>query len=95
MANLGRQFYSPNAHIFNRTELEASEKAYFLSVNNKWNCVKEIGRATSELQSHSDLVCRLLLEKKKTKQTKKKNNKKIKKTKQKTTKNIIYAELLK
>src|SRR5438034_7340750 len=27
----------------------------------------EIGRATSELQSHSDLVCRLLLEKKKTK----------------------------
>src|SRR5438034_7985705 len=25
----------------------------------------EIGRATSELQSHSDLVCRLLLEKKK------------------------------
>src|SRR5260221_6131180 len=27
--------------------------------------VDEIGRATSELQSHSDLVCRLLLEKKK------------------------------
>src|SRR5438034_1407116 len=27
----------------------------------------EIGRATSELQSHSDLVCRLLLEKKKKK----------------------------
>src|SRR5947207_9754447 len=26
--------------------------------------VWEIGRATSELQSHSDLVCRLLLEKK-------------------------------
>src|SRR5436190_18656033 len=34
---------------------------------------------TSELQSHSDLVCRLLLEKKK-------KNKKIEKTKQKTTK---------
>ena len=37
---------------------------------------QEIGRDTSELQSHSDLVCRLLLEKKKqtkkTKQTKKK-----------------------
>src|SRR5438034_5033307 len=27
----------------------------------------QIGRATSELQSHSDLVCRLLLEKKKQK----------------------------
>src|SRR5437588_12182200 len=28
---------------------------------------RQIGRATSELQSHSDLVCRLLLEKKKKK----------------------------
>src|SRR4029434_1550334 len=28
-------------------------------------CVCEIGRATSELQSHLNLVCRLLLEKKK------------------------------
>jgi len=46
MANLGRQFYSPNAHIFNKTELEASEKAYFLAVNNKWNCVKEIMEVT-------------------------------------------------
>src|SRR5260221_10810760 len=27
--------------------------------------IREIGRAQSELQSHSDLVCRLLLEKKK------------------------------
>src|SRR5438132_7305725 len=27
---------------------------------------RQIGRATSELQSHSDLVCRLLLEKKNT-----------------------------
>src|SRR2546427_5948697 len=31
----------------------------------------EIGRATSELQSQSNLVCRLLLEKKKKKNTKK------------------------
>src|SRR5437588_5806798 len=31
---------------------------------------------TSELQSHSDLVCRLLLEKKKKKKKKKKNKKK-------------------
>src|SRR5437773_11560524 len=30
----------------------------------------EIGRATSELQSHHDLVCRLLLEKKKKKKKK-------------------------
>src|SRR6476661_566996 len=43
----------------------------------------EIGRATSELQSHLNLVCRLLLEKKKKKKTikliqKKKKKKKIK-----------------
>ena len=42
----------------------------------------QIGRAQSELQSHSDLVCRLLLEKKKNKNNKKKKQKtKIKKTK--------------
>src|SRR5438132_8716241 len=29
-----------------------------------WARLGQIGRATSELQSHSDLVCRLLLEKK-------------------------------
>src|SRR5438132_10723175 len=34
---------------------------------------------TSELQSHSDLVCRLLLEKKKKKKTKKKKNRKRRK----------------
>ena len=41
---------------------------------------QQIGRAQSELQSHSDLVCRLLLEKKKTKtkNNKKKNKKTIK-----------------
>src|SRR5262252_11229254 len=38
---------------------------------------------TSELQSHSDIVCRLLLEKKK--KTKKKKKKKKKKTKTKRT----------
>ena len=43
---------------------------------------EEIGRHTSELQSHSDLVCRLLLEKKKKNQnTKKKKNKKNTKNK--------------
>ena len=42
---------------------------------------EEIGRATSELQSHSDLVCRLLLEKKK-----KNTIKKQKKTQKKQTK---------
>src|SRR5476649_2702815 len=40
---------------------------------------EEIGRAHVELQSHSDLVCRLLLEKKKKQKNKKKNNKKKKK----------------
>ena len=44
---------------------------------------KEIGRDTSELQSHHDLVCRLLLEKKK---THKKKKKKQSKTKKKTNK---------
>src|SRR5215204_7232528 len=51
-------------------------------LNGAWSCdydqvatadlcsthVDKIGRAPSELQSHSDLVCRLLLEKKKKKQ---------------------------
>src|SRR6266478_7453098 len=40
---------------------------------------KEIGRATSELQSQSNLVCRLLLEKKKKKTDEKFINKKKKK----------------
>src|SRR5438034_7890096 len=41
---------------------------------------------TSELQSHSDLVCRLLLEKKKKKQIKSRN----KKTNTMTTYNLLY-----
>src|SRR5215204_6975268 len=41
---------------------------------------------TSELQSHSDLVCRLLLEKKKKKKKKYNNNKKKKKNKKKNNK---------
>ena len=40
----------------------------------------EIGRATSELQSHHDLVCRLLLEKKKKKRTGKRNRRENKTT---------------
>ena len=36
----------------------------------------QIGKHTSELQSHSDLVCRLLLEKKKNKKTHNKKKKK-------------------
>src|SRR5712664_4284714 len=43
----------------------------------------------SELQSRSDLVCRLLLEKKKNKNKKKINKKKKKKTKQKKKKKKI------
>ena len=34
-------------------------------IRSKLSKTMQIGRATSELQSHSDLVCRLLLEKKK------------------------------
>src|SRR2546430_6599678 len=43
-----------------------------LSLNKKWGEKMKVGRSeehTSELQSQSNLVCRLLLEKKKKKQT--------------------------
>src|SRR5437588_5608313 len=46
-------------------------------------CFKRSEEHTSELQSHSDLVCRLLLEKKKKKKTKNKKRKKKKKKKKK------------
>src|SRR5690349_22470135 len=46
---------------------------------------EKIGRAQSELQSRRDLVCRLLLEKKKKRKKKKKKNKK-KNNKNKNTK---------
>src|SRR5437588_5971414 len=45
--------------------------ALVLPAERAYRC--EIGRAHSELQSHSDLVCRLLLEKKK-KKTQRKDN---------------------
>src|SRR5436190_8254708 len=48
---------------------------------------------TSELQSHSDLVCRLLLEKKK-KKKKKKNKKKIQKIKIYIGEEIINTQIL-
>ena len=51
----------------------------------------EIGKHTSELQSHSDLVCRLLLEKKK-KYIKKKTKKIKKKTTYTTVENIISPD---
>src|SRR5438132_2958049 len=41
---------------------------------NLWKCSFRSEEHTSELQSHSDLVCRLLLEKKKKKNKYKKNN---------------------
>src|SRR5437588_8021431 len=50
---------------------------------------------TSELQSHSDLVCRLLLEKKKKKKKKKKQSKKKKRTRiidSQITMNIIMKQ---
>src|SRR5438034_6390633 len=45
---------------------------------------------TSELQSHSDLVCRLLLEKKKKKNKKNNKKKKTKKKKHNTNKKVPY-----
>ena len=49
--------------------------------------LEQIGKHTSELQSHSDLVCRLLLEKKK------KYKQKNKKYKKKTKKKLKYNHL--
>src|SRR5260221_4216401 len=42
--------------------------AYRVTVHKKYNMPRRSEEHTSELQSHSDLVCRLLLEKKKNKQ---------------------------
>src|SRR5438034_6764876 len=50
-----------------------------LTISFKVSTIERSEEHTSELQSHSDLVCRLLLEKKK------KNNKKIVKTSKTTT----------
>src|SRR5215204_5731544 len=47
---------------------------------------REIGKHTSELQSHSDLVCRLLLEKKKKKRRGEKKKKKKKRERKKSKK---------
>ena len=54
----------------------------------------EIGRAQSELQSHHDLVCRLLLEKKKIKKNKQKNKKKNKTTKNKQTLKLNFITVI-
>ena len=59
----------------NRLEINLIPQEIYLLLNNY--IIRQIGRAHVELQSHSDLVCRLLLEKKK----KKKNIKKQKKRK--------------
>ena len=59
----------------------AETSAYFtrVDVHLKETNAMEIGEHTSELQSHSDLVCRLLLEKKKKNKNKKKQTKNKKK----------------
>ena len=53
--------------------------------------MRKIGRAHSELQSHSDLVCRLLLEKKKKQKSLKKKKKKSSPTKNIKTIDSIYT----
>src|SRR5260221_10743256 len=63
----------PRSTLFPYTTLFRSASSFFLPVSCRWfaNCTMRMPFAnrseehTSELQSHSDLVCRLLLEKKK------------------------------
>src|SRR5438034_5658581 len=52
----------------------------------RYASMKRSEEHTSELQSHSDLVCRLLLEKKKKKKKKKQNKKNTKKDKHRNNK---------
>src|SRR5688572_31932779 len=56
------------------------------------DCVDRSEEHTSELQSQSNLVCRLLLEKKKKKKKKKKKQKKTKKRKRKAKMKTVTAE---
>src|SRR5438132_9280864 len=77
----------PRSTLFPYTTLFRSRPGWLPA---RWACCRrETGTRseehTSELQSHSDLVCRLLLEKKKKKKKKKKNKKK--KHKRSTKKN--------
>src|SRR5260221_7651580 len=64
----GRSAESPEVHCFLRVPLDPASGERLVSRDSVLDRSEE---HTSELQSHSDLVCRLLLEKKK----KKKNNK--------------------
>src|SRR2546427_5684035 len=57
----GRSLYLSPAY----EEVFGHSREHAYAVPNSW--LDEIGRATSELQSQSNLVCRLLLEKKKKK----------------------------
>src|SRR5260221_9631609 len=57
-----------SASSFTRRSMAAASHLRITSANARWSCTDMLERSeehTSELQSHSDLVCRLLLEKKK------------------------------
>src|SRR5260370_21905104 len=54
-----------SAPLLNSPIMKSSRLA-FNDAHRRWSLGSKIGRATSELQSHLNLVCRLLLEKKKT-----------------------------
>ena len=64
------------------------QKNYFFGKNGAiaWEGRERSEEHTSELQSHSDLVCRLLLEKKKKRNKKKKQKNKKRQEKQEDTK---------
>src|SRR5438034_5746809 len=55
------------------TELKATPPQQDTPTSRFKQCLRRSEEHTSELQSHSDLVCRLLLEKKKKKQTRTQN----------------------
>src|SRR5947207_11730583 len=73
--------YNPNktqsALIHSRGEEESMGELLHQLLDERTRHIRRSEEHTSELQSHSDLVCRLLLEKKKKKKTKKNNEDEI------------------
>src|SRR5215468_9255754 len=81
----GYPILSRTAGISNQAPAITADRAWNVTGCSACSCLRRSEEHTSELQSHHDLVCRLLLEKKthKKKQKHKKKTKKKKKTNKK------------